>query len=351
MTNAIMIILLFILIFIVTYDLKCEKDRKIFSIEDTTAIKGIFCIIVVLVHIPTLYQNKIQDMIGSFAYIGVTIFFMTSSYGLKYGIHHKKDYLKNFWFTRLPKLLIPQFFVNLLNMFIKIINHESYKSVLLSIFGISDWVKLLLLFYILFYVVNIIVKNSKWKDFLLITFVIFYSLLGKMFPNISMHWEVESLGFAYGILLYNFLSIYNKWINHQYFSKCVFFCFSSLILGLLYLKVKPVFFVGDYFVKIILGIFLLLFLLQIMGRYKIGNKVSLFLGSISYESYLIHHVVFKYLEFLGDRFHFHFNSGMFIILSLFIILCISFLIHKITNHLLTILKRFEFKCEKLAKAE
>lgn len=56
-----------------------------FNLTNTTAMRGFWCIIVILVHIPAVYQNRIQDLMGSFAYIGVTFFFMTSAYGLKVG--------------------------------------------------------------------------------------------------------------------------------------------------------------------------------------------------------------------------------------------------------------------------
>lgn len=89
MTNVIMVLVSICIFFLIIYGIKYEPKREIFNIKDTTVIKGIFCIIIVLVHIPSLYQNTIQDMIGSFAYIGVTFFFMASAYGLKYGIENK----------------------------------------------------------------------------------------------------------------------------------------------------------------------------------------------------------------------------------------------------------------------
>ena len=120
MTNILMLILLILLFLLIIYNMKCENTRDIFNINDTTAIKGIFCIIILLVHIPLLYQNKIQDAIGSFAYVGVTFFFMVSSYGLKYGINNKKDYLKKFWKKRLSILLIPELLINILLFIINI---------------------------------------------------------------------------------------------------------------------------------------------------------------------------------------------------------------------------------------
>lgn len=68
---------------ITLWGIKYDPNKNSFmSIEDTTFLRGFWCIIVVLVHVPEAYQNGIQDMLGSFAYIGVTFFFMTSAYGL-----------------------------------------------------------------------------------------------------------------------------------------------------------------------------------------------------------------------------------------------------------------------------
>ena len=81
------------------------------SLEDTNFLRGMWSIIVVLVHIPAAYQNPVQDMLGSFAYIGVTFFFMTSAFGLKYSMAHKKGYMESFWRKRLPPVLVPALLV------------------------------------------------------------------------------------------------------------------------------------------------------------------------------------------------------------------------------------------------
>ena len=60
------------------WGLKKDPNKDSFmSMEDTSFLRGFWCIIVVLVHVPAAYQNTIQDAMGSFAYIGVTFFFMT----------------------------------------------------------------------------------------------------------------------------------------------------------------------------------------------------------------------------------------------------------------------------------
>ena len=144
----------------------------------------------------------------------------------------------------------------------------------------------------------------------------------------------ESLGFIYGIVLYNCYVKYNKWIINKYFYKCIILFFASLFFGLLYLKVKPIYFFGDYIVKIILGICILLFMLQITGKFKIGNKVNMFLGKISYEIYLLHTVIFTFLNIIIEQFSLKINSGIYIILSIVITIFVSYIIYNLTNYIL-----------------
>lgn len=122
MTYAIMGLVLLFMAFILIYKAKLTKDTShFFNLTNTTAMRGFWCIIVILVHIPAVYQNRIQDLMGSFAYIGVTFFFMTSAYGLKVGAKKNPDSTKVFWRRRLPKLLIPMFLVNVLTMVMHLI--------------------------------------------------------------------------------------------------------------------------------------------------------------------------------------------------------------------------------------
>lgn len=74
MTYAIMGLVLLFMAFILIYKAKLTKDTShFFNLTNTTAMRGFWCIIVILVHIPAVYQNRIQDLMGSFAYIGVTV--------------------------------------------------------------------------------------------------------------------------------------------------------------------------------------------------------------------------------------------------------------------------------------
>ena len=154
LTYALMLALIIFITVSTLYGIRFDKDKDSFmSIDDSNFLRGFWCIIVVLVHIPVTYQNRIQDMIGSFAYIGVTFFFITSAYGLKYSMMHKEGYMEHFWRRRLPAILIPALIANAFAVTLHGIEIEFDKISFISFLNINNWVKVLLLYYIAFWII------------------------------------------------------------------------------------------------------------------------------------------------------------------------------------------------------
>ena len=112
--------------------------------------------------------------------------------------------------------------------------------------------------------------------------------------------------------------------------KSILLCAVAGILGIAYLKFKPVYFAGSYLLKVALGFMILLFVLQLTARISIGNKVSLFIGGISYEIYLLHGSVFDFIRGLP----FKMASGVFILLSIVITVLLSVLIRFLSKVLI-----------------
>lgn len=298
------------------WGVKYDPDKNSFmSIEDTTFLRGFWCIIVVLVHIPKAYQNPIQDMLGSFAYIGVTFFFMTSAYGLKWSINHKPGYMEHFWRRRLPLIFIPALIANAFDVILKGVCGE--EITLFSFFNINDWVKVLLLYYLVFWIIYgiapRIIAAGDWQDAVMCSIVVLFSLI-EYFTSLKITsiWIVEPLGFAYGILAAKYSEKIREWFSNNWLSKVLSLMIAAGVLGVAYLKFKPVFFLGDYLLKIVLGIAITSFMYAVVSKLKVGNKVNTFLGNISYEVYLLHGSIFGIVIMMNSGI----NSGMFIILSL-----------------------------------
>ena len=334
LTNSLMIILLTVLTVICLWDskYKCQKE-KFFDIKCGQALRGIFCLIVVLVHVPLNYQNRIQDMIGSFAYVGVTYYFMISSYGLKYSFDKKTEYFKLFWLKRIPKLLIPIILINLLITLWGLLT-GNYAFDIKSILYIDEWVRILILFYFAFWLIyKIPFANGRrgwcWQDLIICGFVLVCSLLDKLTPiKITSIWPTESIGFVWGIVLYDSIDFFQRYVNKKWLQKTSIMFVLAVVLGLIYLKFKSIYFWGDYCLKIILGEVLLILILCIMVRVDISNRINLFLGRISYEVYLLHGYIFSIVRNVGKD---TFNSGIYIWISIIVTIILAFVVNVISN--------------------
>lgn len=93
---------------------------------------------------------------------------------------------------------------------------------------------------------------------------------------------------------------------------------------------------GDYLLRIVLGMAITAFIFTLIGKLKVGNKATDFLGSISYEVYLIQRAAFIFMAAVVSD---GINSGLYVLLSVCLTIVISYcmklvskpLIQKITN--------------------
>ena len=337
-TYAIMALIMLFLAFELLYKAEyMPEGNHLFDKQNSNAMRGFWCVIVILVHIPAAYQNRLQDMLGSFAYIGVTFFFMTSAYGLRLSIAKNPDSLKYFWRKRLPKLLIPMLLVNIVSLIYHLVEGKGISFS--TLINFNGWVQWLLVCYVIFWAVNRFVTFDKhlpaillfvggggYNDVIVCVLIAVFSITvyALQDPISGTTWCPEVFGFVWGIVFFHIKDRFANWMGKKWLPKCLAFCIIAGIAGVAYLKFKPVVFFGDYLLKILLGVLIITFLLAMNSRISIGNKVSFFLGSISYEVYLIHHVVFDLVVFLVPQA----VSGVFIIISIVLTLLISVAIRK-----------------------
>lgn len=334
---------LFLLLYI-TFVLKSSKysskKENFLDLYESTILKGLFCIIVVLVHVPETYQNRIQNMIGSFAYIGVTYFFLTSAYGIKHGMAYKDNYLKIFWKKRLPAILTPAILCNLIEVLFSVITKS--KITVFSFININAWVKVIVLYYFIFWVVYCIssrIKNEKkyYKDICICLIIIIISLVDRLTPKNIYVWPAESWGFAYGIFLGMYYDRIKEWMSKKWIVKSSILWVLSIVMGLVYLKFKYIDFWGDYCLKILLGIAIIALIFTVLRKVEIKSKLLYFLGSISYEIYLIHGAIFKFVESIMDEI----NSGIYIWISVIITLLVAATVKYINDELLKFINNYQ----------
>ncbi|SFC61976.1 acyltransferase family protein [Butyrivibrio sp. YAB3001] len=335
---VIMMVILIFLVFEILYNSKfVSVNEHFFDRTNTNSMRGFWCLVVILVHVPTLYQNRIQDMIGSFAYIGVTFFFMTSSYGLTLSQANNPNGIHYFWRKRLPKLLFTSWIISIL---FSIIDYYFNGTIQLKkVFGINEWVKWLLACYLLFWISNMVFRNqiySKIGICIMITvgsLLVYFMQRGGFFTRAT--WTTECYGFVWGILLASFGKEFISFFKEKWLFKWCVLGTIATILGCLYLKYKIIPFAGDYLLKIILGIAITCFILCANTRIELGNSVNMFLGKISFEIYLIHGDVFRLMGKIREWNH----SGLYILCCIFLTVFLASAVHIVSDSAVKVLNK------------
>lgn len=331
LTNLIMAGILLFLAGLLLAGAKFRPDgAHFFDRENSGAMRGFWCLIVVLVHVPAGYQNRLQDMIGSFAYVGVTFFFLTSAYGLRLAAEKRPESIRYFWRHRLPKLLVPCVLANAVRMAAYAAGGSRVSPWMLV--RIGGWVRWLLVCYLIFWLCYRFL-SEKYRDWAVCGLAAVFSLAVYGMKPDTTTWCPEVLGFAWGILLGRWKNRFTGWTDKGWLAKNAGLCLLAGILGVGYLMGKGIPFWGDYVLKIVLGVAILGFVLGLNTKISMGNRVSRLLGTISYEVFLLHDVSFFVLEkaFPG------LNSGVFILMSLLVTAALSLAVQRISARILDIL--------------
>lgn len=299
-----------------------------FSKDNMNIIKGIAAIIVVMVHFPDQYGNSLQNAIGSFAYISVTIFFMASAYGMEFSYQKNAAYLKTFWKNRLAALLIPMLVVNVLGAIYEDV--ETGRFMPESIVALNHYVFILLQYCLAFYIVHLLERHFGWSiktsDIILLILIIGSSILIYSFASGS-DWCYERMGLAWGILLFRYREAVEKIMSGKYLLRTACAIVMAGVLGVAYLKFKTVPFWGEYLLKIGLGVVLVWCAFAVTGRLKISNPVITILGKISYPIYLSHVIIMSFIAYFAPDI----SSGGFIGLTYVFTIIFSLLVERVTS--------------------
>lgn len=325
-----MVMIIVLLTFIMLVKDERGRNTNFFDKSTSASLRGFWCIVILLVHVPEAYQNTIQDLVGSFAYIGVTFFFISSSFGVMQGIMKKgNSYFENFWKNRLKRLLIPMLISNIfMFLFILVTTKKCEFDLLIQLTG---WVRQLLYFYfIVWFVYRVAFKkfSKNTKNIIICILVVIVSLATYFVGENSISgWPTEMWGCLYGMYLALNKEKIQDILSRKFFVLLPVFLITAGVAGLLYLKYKYIFFFGEYLLKVLLGLLINMVIFVYNSKFKIGNTVNRFLGKISYEVYLIHGLSFLIVDYFIPGI----NSGLFILLSIAITIVLSILINKIAN--------------------
>lgn len=289
---------------------KSNNPRLEFISKDhTNSIKGLAIILVILNHMGGAFGIRYLTPLGG---IGVAMFLVCSGYGLV--VSYERNGLKGYWNKKIIGVLIPymiiEIFITLFRQGNTLMNIVTDILIVDSKHPYGWYLKCLLFWYIIFYIIGKLNFLSKSKIYL------FYIISLVMIFNKNQLWAGQALSFPLGIILaYYKESIMNIITNRKYIPHTL------LLIGIFFLGIKQIsiFRQSSY---IILNSVQLLINLPIacalsIYLYKfstiIKNNIFIKVGTISYSLYLIHGYTIKILLKLN-----YINILMFLV-STFII--------------------------------
>lgn len=296
-------------------------------------LKGLCAVIVVLFHFPHSYQNPLQHFLGGYAFVAVTIFFLFSSYGMQLNVEHNPNYFHLFWKKRLLGLLCPVLVVNSMFFLLQFLFFEIID--LEKLYHLDEYVIVLLQYCLYFYVINCLYRKGVlrryWQvDILLIVGVFMSSLfvvysLPSNSPSGENYWYVERYGLIWGLLLFRYFPNIVQWLNVSRNIKSIIVLVTSVLTLVAYHSLKLNGIGYRYIFEILSALFLVLLIFLLTQRKVYGNKLSFFLGSISYEVYLSHRNVMEIILNISPSL----SSGIFIMLAVLTTVLFSFVAHSL----------------------
>ena len=276
---------------------KSGKSEHLFTLEQTTALKGICALEIMLGHIGLmtgsifLYGNRKAGVL----FVGV--FFMLSGYGVAYGAKNKENYMTGFIGKKAVRLLMPSYAIYFIYALVLIVVEHSGQYG--TLFDIGQYVKTLnwyvyeqLALYVLFGLSNKLM--TRYRDFcvvfVLILFVI-VAFIGKLDNPVYG----STLCFALGVFLYDYEGKVMKY-RRKHLGFCVFTCISVCLISIgTYTILGDNSVIGNLVARNIAAMSFCLLIVTLLERINIGNKLLIQIGKCSYEIFIIHFFVMSIL--------------------------------------------------------
>lgn len=298
------IIIIFTFIFGICFiKINSKKKWQIhdFNLVETLPLRGILAVCVLLCHLCP-YLKKENPLLTDFCIWGppsVATFFLLAGYGLAYSIKVKgKYYLNGFFHKRLLRLLKPLLIMTFIFQFYKYYYGEfSWIELLKEPSPMSWFIYALLIWYIGYYISFYWAKNRK-----------------RAILNIWLFTAVYMIVTIYSDLSYYYLSILPlplaiTYVGFEDKAKIYLKKHSNkvLLISMLFSEIILVYAVlGQYGMPFRLWgppVYVIIPLIIVLFTYILGglkNKLTNFLGSISYEFYIVHGFIVMQMGPLGN---------------------------------------------------
>lgn len=276
---------------------KKEEDSRILQLDQTKALKGICAIWIMLGHIgkSTALKALWIPWKGSLLIVGV--FFFISSYGLTYNLKEKgTDYFKGFLRKRILSIMVPAYIVYLLSGLIILFQNGgavSARNIILYILFSEFWERTnwfvweICIFYLLFYLLFQYLDEKK-ASIVFLGIVILFEIWASLYLKDNQPWYTSTMALPFGILYAQNENWFDKAVRQR---KLILVFASLLMIAVTYFaskKIDDVYLVSNFILKNAGTIALIFVVLVVLAQCCIACKLTLWLGKISMEIYLLH---------------------------------------------------------------
>ena len=319
--TAIPILALLIVVFL-SINFKKKDSSDLLDLNQTSFLKALSCIIIVYVHIPEMFSNKLQDLIGSFAGVGVMLFFLFSSFGTltQYNKNKNISFFVTFWIKRLTALFITALIINLINFVWCGVDGSGWSVI--NIVRFNRYIYAILAGYLIIFIALITDFVLKSKNSLIVYIclacVLFASSIVTFFTKFDIFqlWAVESLGLTIGVIMF-VLKPQIECVLSKTKPYVITLCALCVVAGsssLVYLLKKDDGFLMAFVIRGIMFWSIGSLLIAATHKIDISKKPIHILGAASYGVYLLHLVVIdRLLSVIPEG-----QSGLFILAVFFI---------------------------------
>lgn len=269
----------------------------------TNCCKGIAAIIIMLHHISFRLSN-LPVYVKPIWYIAFPIvgFFFMSGYGLTCGLLQKKNYLQDFLSKRLLNIIAPYVIVAIVWIGLEIIGGQTPTRAIAEAFTIRYiqplwFIWVIIAVYIVFYAVfnhTEINVGAYWFAVITIAYILISAFVN---PRDEMYASI--IGMPLGILWAMYERKIDSYFEIGFLRKEIVAIVAFVILFIGRLTLSVVGFDNQLFQSVLRNIITIAFivpLIELLKKVKIQKRFLIWLGTISYEIYIIHPFILYFFE-------------------------------------------------------
>jgi peptidoglycan/LPS O-acetylase OafA/YrhL len=307
------VLIAFVLLVMTATDLNIGvKQNFLTDKKQSVCIRGLMAVLIVLSH-----SHYYMDSLGflkvfkPFGYLGVSVFFFLSGYGVVISSKNNSQYLLGYWKKRLLKLYVPYIFVSIIYLLcIYPVNMTGKEvpdifSILFAFTAIKNllpfaWYVIVILgWYVVYYIVAKMHLSYKKMLVILMSIVVLYYIIG-IVSGIGSFFYNSSICLIIGSAFGFYEEAISRILNKTYFLVIFSVMFAASVVVLQrYGAVNN----HIYSAIIICSSTLFILTLYTLGKYfSFCSTVLYGIGKISYEIYLLQgpvYILCKY--FLQDN--------------------------------------------------